>query len=256
MLWTTRFVRHPLWFTSDWPSLWRERSIWPRVRSRLEQCGVLAGWLAITAASWAWRSGRRELGSRRVKLSEFYTEPCFPIGLSLIVGAYAWPCKLGAWAEKPIVLAAAALGLNVLVTMLLARKWRRAELTYLAVFHFVTATYLVLFSVGKNDPKMAYVLGLAAVIEAIVLWGIGIVCQRVRDAWTNESRPAALSLGGSVDRRRGSAQRSFLGRARTGGRLVPLTVKSLPRADWLYGTVAAVLARVTSDGSTNCRASN
>ena len=50
-------------------------------------------------------------------------------------------------------LAAAALGLNVLVTMLLARTWRTAELTYVAVFHFVTATYLVLFSVGKNDPR-------------------------------------------------------------------------------------------------------
>ena len=52
--------------------------------------------------------------------------------------------------------------------MLLAWTWRTAELTYAAVFHFVTATYVVLFSVGNNDPWMAYVLGLAAVIEAIV----------------------------------------------------------------------------------------
>ena len=74
--------------------------------------------------------------------------------------------------------------------MLLGADMAQAELTYAAVFHFVTATYLVLFSVGKNDPAMAYVLGLAAVVEAIVLWGIGFVCQRVRDTWTIEcARP-------------------------------------------------------------------
>ena len=57
---------------------------------------------------------------------------------------------------------------------------------------------------------MAYVLGLAAVIEAIVLWGIGFVCQRVRDAWTNDcARPlyhwAVLLTGVAV-----LAQRSLI----------------------------------------------
>ena len=73
----------------------------------------------------------------------------------------------------------------MLVTILLARTLGTPELTYVAVFHFVSATYLVLFSVGKNDPTMAYVLGLAAVIEAILLWCIGLICQRAH-RWLDE----------------------------------------------------------------------
>ncbi len=144
--------------------------------------------------------------------------------------------------REAYVLAAAALGLNVLVTMLLARSWRLAELTYVAVFHFVTATYLILFSVGKNDPAMAYVLGLAAVIEAIAFWAIGFGCERVRNTWTIScSRPfyhwgvfltaAAVLLSDRSSLVLGLAAVSFL-----------LTVKSLPRAEWLYGSVAALLA--------------
>ena len=90
-----------------------------------------------------------------------------------MVGAYVVALQSRGLGREAFTLAAAALGLNVLVTMLLAWTWRTAELTYVAVFHFVTATYLVLFSVGKNDPAMAYVLGLAAVVEAIMLWGSG-----------------------------------------------------------------------------------
>ncbi len=67
-----------------------------------------------------------------------------------------------------------ALALNAGGTILLSAGWRRFELTYAAILHVVVATYLVLFSVGENDPRMAYVLGLAAVIEAIVFWGAGL----------------------------------------------------------------------------------
>ncbi len=89
---------------------------------------------------------------------------------------------------------------------------------------------------------MAYVLGLAAVIEAIVLWGIGLACLRVRDAWTNEcARPlfhwAVLLTGVAVL----LSDRSSVVLALVGVSFL-LTVKSLPREHWLYGTVAALLA--------------
>ncbi len=203
---------------------------------------LLAGWLAVTGAVLGlalWAAG---VASRRLKLSEFYTEPCFRTAFALMVGAYVVALQARGLGREAYPLAAAALGLNVLVTMLLARTWRTAELTYVAVFHFVTATYLVLFSVGKNDPAMAYVLGLAAVVEAIVLWGIGFVCQRVRDTWTNEcARPlyhwAVLLTCLAVP----LSDRSSVVLALVGLSFL-LTVKSLPRAEWLYGTVAALAA--------------
>ena len=67
--------------------------------------------------------------------------------------------------------------------MVLGHAWRLSRLTYIAVAYLVAATYVVLFSVGKNDPRMAYVLGLCAVVEAMVFWGIGLVCQIRGGAW-------------------------------------------------------------------------
>ena len=203
---------------------------------------ILAGWLAITGSLLGlalWAAGA---ASRRLKLSAFYTEPCFRTAFALMVGAYVVALESWSLGREAYLLAVTALGLNVLVTMLLARTWRTAELTYVAVFHFVTATYLVLFSVGKNDPAMTYVLGVAAVVEAIVLWAIGIGCQRVRDTWTNEcARPlyhwAVLLTCLAVP----LSDRSFVVLALVSVSFL-MTVKSLPRAEWLYGTVAALAA--------------
>ena len=203
---------------------------------------MLAGWLAITGSLLGlalWAAGA---ASRRLKLSAFYTEPCFRTAFALMVGAYVVALESRGLGREAYLLAVTALGLNVLVTMLLARTWRTAELTYVAVFHFVTATYLILFSVGKNDPAMAYVLGMAAVVEAIVLWAIGIGCHRVRDTWTNEcARPlyhwAVLLTCLAVP----LSDRSFVVLALVSVSFL-MTVKSLPRVEWLYGTVAALAA--------------
>ena len=203
---------------------------------------MLAGWLAVTAALLGLAIWALGTAARRLNFSRFYTEPCFRMAFALMVGAYVVALDARGLGREAYPLATAALGLNVLVTMLLARTWGKAELTYAAVFHVVTATYVVLFSVGKNDPKMAYVLGLAAVVEAIVLWGIGLVCERVRDAWTTEcARPlfhwALLLTGLSVL----LCDRSSLVLALVGVSFL-LTVKCLPAAEWLYGAVAAFLA--------------
>src|SRR6202034_2694224 len=145
--------------------------------------------------------------------SDFYSEPCFHTACFLMIGAYVAAVVARGLGREAYLLAAATLGVNVLVT----------------------AIYLVLFSVGNNDPNLAYVLGLAAVSQAIALWGIGFVCERVRDAWTKDcARPlyhwAVLLTGVAAllcDRSSvvlALVSLSFL-----------LTVKSLSRADWLYG---------------------
>src|SRR5262249_32921283 len=94
----------------------------------------------------------------------------------------------------------------------------------------------------ENDPAMAYVLGLAAVIEAIVLWAVGFGCQRLGDGWARAcagplyQATVALTVLGILlaDRSAmvmGLAAVAFL-----------LTVKSLGRVEWLYGTVATLTA--------------
>ena len=117
---------------------------------------MLAGWLAVSTALLALALWLVGVAARRAGISEFYTEPCFHTAFALTVGAYVLALYARSLGRGAYPLAAAALGMNVLVTMLLAHAWRQAKLTYVAVFHLVTATYLVLFSVGNNDPAMAY----------------------------------------------------------------------------------------------------
>ncbi len=133
-----------------------------------------------------------------------------------------------------------ALALNAVATMLLARSLRQAGLTYAAVLHIVTATYMVLFSVGNNDPRMAYVLGLCAVIEAIVFWAVAFGCETWGSDWIRScARPlyhstVALTVLG-IPLADHSAVTMLLAAV-----AFLLTVKSLARAEWLYAVVAAV----------------
>ena len=126
--------------------------------------------------------------------------------------------------------------------MLLGWTWRRSVLTYLAVVHLVTATYVVLFSIGKSDPKMAYVLGPSRRVEAITLWGVGVACRRARDPWTNDfARPldhwsVLLTVAAIVLSDGSAAVLALVGIS------FLLTIKSMPDAGWLYGTVGPWLA--------------
>jgi len=201
---------------------------------------LLAGWLAITAGWLALALWTVAAAGRRFGLAELYNAPCLNVAFALTVIAFVGALDARFLGREAYPHGVAALALNLLVTMLLARTWRRADLTYAALFHVVTATYVVLFSIGHNDPEMAYVLGLAAAGEALVLWTIGFVCQRARDDWTNECAPplyhwslflTALAIPLS--------DRSPVVLAMVGLSFL-LAVKSLPRTEWLYGTVASV----------------
>ena len=115
-------------------------------------------------------------------------------------------------------------------------------MTYAAVFHFVAASYVVIFSVGKNNPEMAYVLGLVAVVEALLCWTIGFACRRASHAWTKEcgwplDHWAIVLTGVAIL----LSDRSPLVLGLVGLAFL-LMVKGRPRVEWLYGTVAALVA--------------
>jgi tetratricopeptide (TPR) repeat protein len=196
----------------------------------------LAGAL-LAAALWAVAAG-----SRRFGVSPFYTAPCCHTAFVLTVAAFVGALDARFLGREAYQLGVAALVLNTVVTMLLARTWGKAELVYAGVFHFVAATYVVIFSVGKNDPEMAYILGLAAVCEALLLWLIGLVCARARDAWTKDcARPLfhwALVLTAMAVP---LCDRSSVTLALVGVSFL-VAVKGLPRTLWLYGAVAALAA--------------
>src|SRR5207249_3140605 len=146
--------------------------------------GLAAGGLAVATALIAMSLWLTGILARRYDRSDLYAEPRLIGSLALTIGVVALAIVSRLMVLEAYRFGVAALALNAMVTMLLARTWRRAELTYAAVFHVVVATYLVLFSVGTNDPAMAYVLGLCAVIEAILIWGVGFACRRWGDDWT------------------------------------------------------------------------
>src|SRR5262249_9415016 len=123
---------------------------------------------------------------------------------------------------------------------LLARSWRRAELTYAAVLHLVVATYIVLFNIGHNDPSMAYVFGLSAVVEGIVLWAVGFACRRWGDAPARSwAQPLFHCTVGLTALGITLADRSSVTLVLAAVAFL-LTVKSLEHAGWLYAAVAAL----------------
>ena len=104
----------------------------------------------------------------------------------------------------------------------------------------MAATYLVLFSTGTNDPAMAYVLGLVAVVEALLLWVVGlscarsfhpvaVACARPLGHWAIVMSALAVVL----------CAHSPLTLALVAVSLL-LATKGLPRTQWLYGAVAAL----------------
>jgi tetratricopeptide (TPR) repeat protein len=240
LTWTTRFVRREslvylglaqfaagVLALSSWSIGW-------------SHSGLAVGWLAVTSSLIALSFWLAAVLGRRFGLSDFYAQPCSVASLLLTLGVFVLAVGSRLMALEAYRLGVVALVLDAIVTMLLAWMWRRSELTYAAVFHFVAATYLVLFSVGKNDPAMAYVLGLCAAIEALLLWGIGLMCQRLRDDWARRcARPlfhSAIALTGLGILLADHSSMTMM--------LVAisflLAVKGLPHVAWLYAAVAAL----------------
>jgi tetratricopeptide (TPR) repeat protein len=202
--------------------------------------GLAIGWLSVVSALIALSLWLVASLGRRRGLSDFYSEPCVMVSLLLTTGVFSMAVSARVMVVDAYRLGVIALGLNAVATMLLARSFRQAGLTYAAVLHLVTATYMVLFSVGNNDPSMAYVLGLCAVIEAIAFWAVALGCETWGSDWFRScARPlyhstVALTILG-IPLADYSAATMLLAAV-----AFLLTVKSLSRAEWLYAVVAAV----------------
>jgi tetratricopeptide (TPR) repeat protein len=204
------------------------------------QSGLAAGWLAVVTGLLALSMWLAGVLTRRRGWSDFYALPCLNMSLCLTAGGLGLAVGSRFLTVSACRFGVIALALTATVTMLLARTLRQAGLTYAAVFHVVTATYLVLFSVGNNDPRMAFVLGLTAVVEAIVFWMVAFGCETLGGDWVRScARPlyhwtVVLAILGIL-----LADRSAVTMA-VAALAFLLTVKSLARAEWLYGVVAAL----------------
>ena len=202
--------------------------------------GLEIGWLAVVSALLAISLWMTATLARRRGGSEFYAAPCEMVSLVLTAGIFSMAIGARVQDVAGYRLGVIALGLNAVATMLLARSFRQAGLTYAVILHVVAATYIVLFSVGKNDPRMAYVLGLCAVGEAIVFWAIAFGCEVLGGNWVRScARPiyhstVAMTILGIPMADRSAATMLLAAVA------FLLTVKSLARAEWLYAVVVAV----------------
>ncbi len=204
------------------------------------QIEIRLAWLGFAAAVLALSVWIAAELARRGGLSDLYTGPCLEAVFLLTVVAFIGAIDARYLGREGFRLGVAALVTNAAVTVLLLASWRRAELAYSAVFHLVAATYLVLLSAGNNDPAMAYILGFVAVLEALALWIGSLLCARAR-------RPLVLAcappLGHWAVFMTGLAVLLCSGSSLTMALValsLLLAVKGLPRAEWLYGTVAAL----------------
>ena len=141
--------------------------------------GLLAGWEGIVAGSLALAFWALAMLDRRFGKAEFHEGPCLQWGLLLTVVAFGLAVEARLLSRDAFGPGVAALLLDCVAILLIGRAWRSASLTYYAIAAFVAATYVWLLSVGEPDPRNAHVLGLVAVILALVFWFKGLVCRRL-----------------------------------------------------------------------------
>ncbi|HWE36689.1 MAG TPA: hypothetical protein VG406_08985 [Isosphaeraceae bacterium] len=140
--------------------------------------GIGVGWLAVAAVAAAlmlWGGGA--LG-RRAGVDRFFVEPAFVMSITMAFVAcwLAFAARLAARESYPIGVGA-VLGAAVVFALLAATR-RSAALGGVAVGALVGATYLALLSAAEPDPSRAYVLGLVAAAESIVLASAGLLARR------------------------------------------------------------------------------
>ena len=205
--------------------------------------GLLFGWLAIALVLIAlayWLAGTV---ARRRGIAGIYGSPCLNTALAFAAGVFVLALAARSQSRPAFILAASALAIDGVLLFLIGGVRRWAVLTYPAITSIVTASYVVLLSVGKGDPAMAYVLGLNAVLQALVLWPIGEVCRRSRGEWTKRYAPplfhsaVALTFLAVVPAYASPVTMvlvavSFL-----------LAIKGLPSAGWIYPAAAAIRTR-------------
>jgi len=202
-------------------------------------------WLAVTTAvsSLTLRAAGRWASTREGP--RFTAEPLLVAATRLTWVVFALALA-GSFGKEPAYrVGIAALVLNAVSLLLLAGHRRRPDLTYRAILSAVVAVYVAVLNAGTPTPDNTYVLGLVAVVLALILSAVGFAC-RARPlgadgaGWeTVFARPpfvAALVLTAlavvpayASPWTMGLVALSFL-----------VLVKGLPAREWLYATVAAL----------------
>jgi tetratricopeptide (TPR) repeat protein len=244
LLWSSRLVREPLLV---YLGLWHAVAAGLDLSRWLipwQGTGLLCGWLAVSLALTAlglWAAG---VVGRKCRLDAIYWAPCLNTALGLTIGVAGLAIAGRLLARNAFLLCSVALFLDCVIYVLLSRSRQWAGLLYPAVASFTTASYVILLSVGTPDPANAYILGLNAVAQGLILWVLGDLSRRFADAWLRGcTRPlfhSALALTVLTI--------PFAYRSPVTMSLVALsfllTVKSLPSTRWIYPTAAAIGAAV------------
>lgn len=203
--------------------------------------GVGLGWLAFTAAFAGlllWCAGMFVRGRAGMAL---FDGPCWMWASALTGATFALAVCGRAGSRAAFSIAAPALLLNTLACVLLAVVRRLPGWTFAAVGSLVTGVYVVLLSVGRPDPRLAYVLGLVAVVLAIVLWVVGWLCRhRLSPEWERVfALPLSVSSLALTVLAIPPAYHSPVSMVLVSVAFL-LISKSFPRAEWLYPTLAAL----------------
>ncbi|MDR3637438.1 MAG: tetratricopeptide repeat protein [Isosphaeraceae bacterium] len=203
--------------------------------------GIGLGWLATSAAVCSVVLLATQRFCRRSNRGELYVVPC--VNCAAVLAAAVFALALGArgLSRAAFPVASAGLLVNVFVCVWLAILGRVSAWTFAAAVSFVTATYISLLSVGRPDPKLVYVLGLAAVVQAIGFWSIGWACRRRLSAvWARVFVSPLLDVALALTLLAiPPAYNSPVAMVLVAVAFL-LSAKSFPHADWLYTVLGAL----------------
>ena len=220
LLWASRFVRESiLVYAGLWHAV-AAVSCLSRSLYAWNGDALLVGWMAVTLALTALALWLASLGARRCRLEDIYRVPCLNTALGLTGVVFVMAVNARVMSREAFGLGAPALLLDALVCLLIATSRRWSWLIYATVACFAAASYLILLSAEKPDPNKAYVLGLNAVVQGLVVWVFGDVCRRLRNSWLQACGAAPFSLGPDPDGRGDPARVSIASDDGPGGRLV------------------------------------
>ena len=178
LLWASRFVRESiLVYAGLWQAV-AAVSCLSRSLYAWNGNALLMGWLAVTLALTALALWLASLVARRCRLEDIYWLPCLNTALGLTGVVFVMAVNARVMSREAFELSASALVLDALVYLLIAISRHWSWLIYATVACFVAAGYMILLSAEKPDPNKAYVLGLYAVIQGLVVWVCGDICRR------------------------------------------------------------------------------
>ncbi len=207
--------------------------------------GVAFGWLSVVGSLCGVALLAASAATRRLGWGDHYAIPALVTSSILAVAAFGSAILGRSLSVAAFPTSLAALAVEVPLDLLLAFAWSSAWPTFGAIAAFVSASYVVLFSLGGPTPDGRKILGLLAAVEALGLSTLGLVALRYlrRDWHVILARPAFLSalVLAALSVVPAHDSPATLG-------LIALTlvlmVRPFPRAAWLYPSLVAAASGV------------